>query len=91
LVIQFSVAGYYGGQFHCAVPARLYLDSNLHSPERRLIELRIEHADLDAVIDAAALQAPTDELMLRRLKKRRLRMRDDIARLEAVLRPREPA
>ena len=30
------------------------MDSNLHSPERRLIELRIEHADLDALIDAIA-------------------------------------
>jgi ATP-dependent DNA helicase DinG len=48
------------------------LDSNLHSPERRLIELRIEHADLDALIDRLALESPVDELMIRRLKKRRL-------------------
>ncbi len=37
-----------------------FLDANLHSPERRLIELRIEHADLDAVIDHAVLQAQVD-------------------------------
>lgn len=67
------------------------MDSNLHSPERRLIELRIEHADLDAVIDAAAVQVPLDELMHRRLKKRRLQLRDEIARLELQLEPREPA
>jgi len=67
------------------------LDSNLHSPERRLIELRMEHADLDAMIDRAAEQSPVDELMLRRLKKRRLALRDQIARLELVLDPKEPA
>jgi hypothetical protein len=67
------------------------LDSNLHSPERRLIELRMEHADLDALIDRAATQSPVDELMMRRLKKRRLALRDQIARLELVLDPKEPA
>ena len=67
------------------------LDSNLHSPERRLIELRMEHADLDAMIDRAADQIPVDELMMRRLKKRRLALRDEIARLELVLDPKEPA
>jgi hypothetical protein len=67
------------------------LDSNLHSPERRLIELRMEHADLDAMIDRAGEQSPVDELMLRRLKKRRLALRDQIARLELVLDPKEPA
>ena len=67
------------------------LDSNLHSPERRLIELRMEHADLDAMVDRVAEQFPVDELMLRRLKKRRLALRDQIARLELVLDPKEPA
>ena len=67
------------------------LDSNLHSPERRLIELRMEHADLDAMIDRAADQSPVDELMMRRLKKRRLALRDEISRLELVLDPKEPA
>ena len=67
------------------------MDSNLHSPERRLIELRMEHADLDAMIDRASEQAPVDELMMRRLKKRRLALRDQIARLELALDPKEPA
>ncbi len=67
------------------------MDENLHSPQRRLIELRIEHADLDNLIDRAALEPQTDELVLRRLKKRRLLLRDQIARLEAVLEPPEPA
>ena len=67
------------------------MDSNLHSPERRLIELRMEHADLDNLIDQAALSLPDDELSLRRLKKRRLLLRDQIARLEAEIDPPEPA
>ena len=67
------------------------MTSNLHSPERQLIELRIEHADLDAWIDRLAEQWPVDQLMLQRLKKRRLALRDAIARLEAALDPKEPA
>lgn len=65
--------------------------TNLHSPERQLIELRIEHADLDALIDRAMQEGPTDELMMRRLKKRRLALRDEIARVERQLDPDEPA
>lgn len=67
------------------------LDINHHSPERRLIELRMEHADLDALIDRAAEESPVDELMMRRLKKRRLALRDLIARMERALDPGEPA
>lgn len=70
---------------------RLRVITNLHSPERQLIELRIEHADLDASIDRLADKSPLDELMLQRLKKRRLALRDRIARLEAALDPKEPA
>lgn len=51
----------------------------------------MEHADLDALIDGASLQVPLDELMLRRLKKRRLGLRDQISRLEIQLEPKEPA
>ena len=67
------------------------LDSNLHSPERRLIELRIEHGDLDAMIDRVSDQNPLDELLMQRLKKRRLGLRDDIARIERLLTPDLPA
>jgi len=77
-------------------PIRAYfaahaLDSNLHSLKRRLIELRMEHADLDALIDRNSEEAPPDELMMRRLKKRRLGLRDEIARIERDLTPDEPA
>lgn len=69
----------------------LALDSNLHSLSRQLIERRIEHADLDATIDRMVEAQPCDELLLRRLKKRRLLLRDEIARLERALEPQEPA
>ncbi|MES2227534.1 MAG: DUF465 domain-containing protein [Pseudomonadota bacterium] len=67
------------------------MDLNLHSPPRRLIELRMEHADLDNLIDRATVTLTDDELSLRRLKKRRLLLRDQIARLEAEIDPPEPA
>ena len=67
------------------------MDLNLHSPERQLIELKMEHADLNALVDIAAHTMPIDELLLRRLKKRRLQVRDQIAQLELSLDPPEPA
>jgi hypothetical protein len=67
------------------------MDDSLHSPQRHLIELRIEHADLDALIDRTVAAHPSDELVLRRLKKRRLSLRDRIARLQGQLDPPEHA
>lgn len=67
------------------------MDANLHSPQRLLIELRMAHADLDSLIDRLAGERPHDDLSVRRLKKRRLLLRDQIARLEAELDPPEPA
>ena len=64
---------------------------NLHSPQRRLIELTIEHGDLDALIDMAGAVVPLDELMIRRLKKKRLAMRDEIGRLQNSLQPDDSA
>lgn len=67
------------------------MDANLHSPDRRLIELAMEHADLDALIDLAEESTPVDELMMRRLKKRRLGLKDEMARIRYLLSPNEPA
>jgi hypothetical protein len=72
-------------------PAGKSLEPNLRSPERQLIELKIEHADLDALVDMAVHAFPVDELLLRRLKKRRLHLRDQIFQLEVALDPPEPA
>jgi hypothetical protein len=67
------------------------MEHDLHSLPRRLIELRIEHADIDNLIDRVGLDAGADDLSLRRLKKRRLRLRDQMSRIEAELDPPRPA
>lgn len=65
---------------------------DLRSPQRQLIECQIEHADLDARIDqAVSVPVPLDELSLRRMKKRRLVLRDQIVQLQSQLSPKEPA
>lgn len=67
-------------------------EQDLRSPQRQLIECQMAHADLDALIDQAVLAAqPLDELLLRRLKKRRLALRDQMAKLQWMLDPKEPA
>ena len=64
---------------------------NLRSPDRQLIELRMEHADLNASIDRLSHVLPLDEFLLRRLKKRRLALRDQMHQIERDLEPKEPA
>ncbi|SEI65058.1 YdcH family protein [Frateuria terrea] len=54
---------------------------------RRLTELRQEHRDLDAAISHMATHPARDELQLTRLKKRKLLLKDAIARLESKLIP----
>ena len=49
----------------------------------RLRSLRIEHRDLDDVISRLQMDLYTDEIQLRRLKKRKLMLKDQIARLES--------
>ncbi len=54
---------------------------------RKLDELKSEHRDLDDVIDRLAHQPPYDQLKLQRLKKRKLVLKDLIAKLESQLLP----
>ena len=54
---------------------------------RRLEALRTEHRDLDAAIDALAATGSTDQLLIARLKKRKLRLRDEMALMEDALIP----
>lgn len=54
---------------------------------RQLAELRLEHRDLDAAIEQISSNIRTDELQLKRLKKRKLRIKDMIAWLESRLIP----
>lgn len=57
----------------------------------RIVELQIEHRDLDDVIDRLAALAGHDELQLRRLKKKRLQVKDQILQLQVQLVPDIPA
>ena len=52
-----------------------------------LAELREEHRDLDLAINRMAMDPWQDQLRLRRLKKRKLKLKDWIARLESKLIP----
>ena len=53
----------------------------------RLAMLRTEHRDLDSAIDALGTKATSDDVQLARLKKRKLRLKDEIKMLEGMVVP----
>ena len=55
--------------------------------QARLIELRVEHRDLDEAVSRLTAAPPEDQLLLRRLKKRKLLIKDRISTLERMLDP----
>jgi len=55
--------------------------------KRKIIELGIEHRDLDEVIARLTEDPSPDELQLRRLKKRKLWLKDEITRLQMLITP----
>lgn len=64
------------------------LDKNeIEAYKVKLGELRIEHRDLDDVIARLSRDPHVDQLQLRRLKKRKLQLKDMIARLESKIIP----
>jgi len=67
------------------------MDDNLNTLERQIMDLQIEHRDLDYLIDRLADDPTHDELQLRRLKKRRLKLKDAITLLQLQLEPDVPA
>jgi hypothetical protein len=72
-------------------PAMTEVDDNVDTETfrhvERLRQLRIEHRDLDDVINRLQLDLYVDQVQLRRLKKRKLLLKDQIARLESQLIP----
>ena len=64
---------------------------NTGAIEHRLIELRQEHRDLDLAINALVETPVHDELQLKRLKKRKLLLKDQISFLDGQLTPDIPA
>lgn len=65
--------------------------SELAIVAERLAMLRQEHRDLDAAILRLQADPDADELAVKRLKKRKLQLRDQVTRLESALIPDEPA
>ena len=63
------------------------VDRELFRNMQKLRALRIEHRDLDEVISRLSLDIHIDELQLKRLKKRKLVLRDQIHLLESQLIP----
>lgn len=54
---------------------------------RRLAQLRVEHEDLDASIQALETVGHPDQIRIARLKKRKLHLRDELVQLEDALTP----
>lgn len=63
------------------------IEGNDNPSDARLVRLRMEHRDLDAAIDALRTTTSPDQLQIARLKKRKLRLRDEISLLEDLLVP----
>jgi len=59
--------------------------------QRRIVELEVEHRDLDSVIEILTRDVNHEELQLRRLKKRKLQLKDHIMLLKMQLVPDIPA
>jgi hypothetical protein len=63
------------------------VDRELFRNIEKLRALRIEHRDLDEIISRLSLDFNVDELQLKRLKKRKLQLKDQITHLESQLIP----
>lgn len=66
-------------------------DTNIRTAHMRLLELEEEHRELDQLIMTLQQDGTRDELALRRLKKRKLQIKDQITQLIMALSPNEPA
>ena len=63
------------------------MDLDIEALKAKLAALKTEHRDLDEVIGRLAEPAPVDQLELRRLKKRKLLLKDQITKIESELLP----
>lgn len=85
-----SVDLWYGGALpetgnDCSPASQAMTDQQVL--KEKLAALRVEHRDLDDVIARLGAQFPVDQLQLQRLKKRKLLLKDMIARIESELLP----
>jgi hypothetical protein len=78
------------------VPGDDTIDGSIGDPERvalqqRIVALKIEHRDLDDIIHRLSAEAAYDQLQMKRLKRRKLLLKDQIAWLTRQLDPDIPA
>lgn len=73
------------------MPRQQTMPHDLEQVRTRVIELEIEHRDLDAAIGRLDEMTARDELLLRRMKKRKLQLKDQILQLKMQLVPDIPA
>jgi hypothetical protein len=66
-------------------------DADRVALQQRIVALKVEHRDLDAAIERMTSDPGHDELSARRMKRRKLLLKDEIARLERQLDPDVPA
>lgn len=66
-------------------------DAAARAISERIEQLKVEHRDLDEVISRLMADSAHDELQMRRLKRRKLLLKDQIALLERQLNPDIPA
>ncbi len=62
-------------------------EAEIERLQRKLAELKSEHRDLDDVIAQISERLPFDQIQIKRLKKRKLLLKDQIARIESKLLP----
>lgn len=62
-------------------------DDDIEQIQQRLDELRVEHRDMDDIIHRLINDPMVDQLQIRRLKKRKLNLKDMITKLESKLIP----
>ena len=73
------------------MPTHTLNDTEIADIRHQLQELQVEHRDLDLVIAHLTDSPPPDDLLIRRLKKRKLALKDRILHLEQMLVPDIPA
>ncbi len=62
-------------------------DEEIAAIQKQLTELRLEHHDLDIIVERLIADGSVEELRIKRLKKRKLQLKDEITRLEDKLIP----
>ncbi len=82
-----QISNFSGSLRHGVISGGLMSTSDDRTLRRKLAELRQEHRDLDGAILALEVAPERDQLRLTRMKKRKLSLKDEIARIEDQLLP----